>query len=141
VKSLKDFVLETVQEACDLYGVSFPGGVNVKYREDMSASAFFTPMEQSITVNVRQCRTKRDVIFAIGHEVGHARQHKRLKGNMLFLYQMELALYGYNTAPIEIEADKVGFDFEGKKSYKNEVLYNDVPSVFISRKMARAGTF
>lgn len=141
MKSHKDFVLETVQEACDLYGVSFPGGVKIKYREDMPASAFFTPMEQSITVNVRQCRTKRDIIFVIGHEVGHARQYKRLKGNMPFLYLMEVTLYGYNEAPMEIDADRVGFDFEGKKSYKNEVLYKDVPSVFISRKMARAGTF
>lgn len=141
MKSLKDFVLETVQEACALYGVSFPGGVYVKYREDMSASAFFTPEEQSMTVNVRQCRTKRDIIFAIGHEVGHARQYQRLKRGMLFAYQLEVFLYGYNAAPMEIEADKVGFAFEGKKRYKNEVLYNDVPSVFISRKMARAGTF
>lgn len=138
---MAQFVQDTAQAACRMFGVSLPGGVKVKYSIGEGASAFFTPSEQSVTVNLRQCRTKRDIVFAIGHEVGHAVQYRKLKSDMLFEHQMEVFLYGYNAAPMEVEADTVGFAFEAKAKYKNAVIHRDVPSVFIHRKKLRAQAF
>jgi len=141
-QDLVKFVSDTVQAACDLYGVSFPGGVKVQNRaSQLNRAGFFTPSDGSMTINVRACRTKRDIVFAIGHEVGHAIQFSKMQNAMHFMYQLEVFTFGYSKAPMEIEADMKGFEFESKLNYKNEVLHRDVDSVFIGRKVFRSASF
>lgn len=85
---------------------------------------------QFIVMNLDQCRTMRDAVFILGHELGHALDAMRNPGKR---FSVKLFLNGkeYRKEPDERVADAVGLDVARNLNYKNERFRNDVPSTFI----------
>jgi len=132
------FAQEVLDKASELYDVSV-GMLHITNNPLKAASAEFSPVENKITLNIAKTRTLRDIVFAIGHEVGHAVQAKRLTPmKLLFLYELSVALLGYKDSSFEVEADEAGFEFESRFRYKNRVFNRACKeSVFVYRKQVR----
>lgn len=135
---VQEIAVKAVLRACKLWDVTL-SSLTFIYNKNSEASASFLPTKNEIAINLAQVRTVRDVVFAIGHEVYHAKQMSRFSSpmGMLFAYQLEVFLNGYFHSPMETEADMQGFVFESRFPYANKVLNTQVPPLFIGRKLTR----
>lgn len=104
----------------------------------------FHPLTKEVTLNLGRLRTRRDIVVTIGHEYAHALQVHSFPGvnkeqEMYSRYNQEVEKYGYEKAPLEVEADEISFRFEDELDYKNVVLNPAAPSIFVVKKQLRAG--
>jgi len=134
-KDIQDFALKVVKRANLEYGGEIRK-VEFICTKKVNSVAYFTPLEYSLTINLEQVRTLRDLVFAIGHEVCHSIQTFTMgPKTMLKAYRLAAAIYGYDYHPMEREADEFGLAFENEVDYSNMVVNTNTSSIFINRKL------
>lgn len=137
---LDKLAYETSCYAARLLGIEQPDLETVRYPNE-TASGAYHPLEERIHVNFSACRTVRDVVFTVCHEMVHAMQHQRsgVSGQRYLKNALrDFDRVGYENSKYEIEADLIGFLIENTMDYTNEVLDPSATSVFLSRKMLRS---
>jgi len=113
--------LPNVQLKTGFYGGFYNGG-----------SSKYVPKNQTIIIDLDECRTVRDIIYVVGHELFHAKQNQEnpeiinigLKGNLN-------TFKAYRSLPREIEADNYGIHLTRTLKYKNKIINPNTTSLFI----------
>lgn len=139
--------IRNVVEVADIRFGNVVSVVKVVYWGDKNSDmGRFHPVTKEVTLNIARLRTRRDIVATIGHEYAHALQVHAFPGEdkvyqMYSRYNQEVRFYGYENAPLEVEADEISFRFEDELDYKNVVLNPAAPSIFVVKKQIRAGLF
>lgn len=94
-------------------------------------SGVYDAKTKTITVNMFNIRTFRDLTYVILHEIGHHRQAVAFKNPRVFLLN-----YWSDERFYERDADKFAFREEQNMEYKSFVITECSFSVFMNRKMA-----
>lgn len=94
-------------------------------------SSKFVSRTGEVVIDLDECRTVRDIVYVVGHELFHAKQNE-IKPHILSVGLKGVSTFeDYRRLPREIEADRYGIKMARELEYDNKVINRDCESLFI----------
>lgn len=95
-------------------------------------SSKYVPRTKTIVIDLDECRTVRDIIYVVGHEIFHAKQNQENPRIINMGLKGDLSTFkAYRALPREVEADNYAIHLTRTLNYKNKIINKNTGSLFI----------